>query len=134
MKPRRLVTRGIVRDGQRRFLLMRRAAGSLTWPLCWEFPGGKVDAGEDVAAALVREFREETGLAIRVGRLCDAFEWERKDDVVLYLVYEVSSDIFNVTVSDEHEEAGWFDLAALAKLNVAEPLKRLVDRLQREAA
>ena len=32
----------------------------------WEFPGGKVEAGESLQAALEREIREELGQAIRV--------------------------------------------------------------------
>ena len=36
----------------------------------WEFPGGKVHAGESPEAAAVRECLEETGLAVRVVREC----------------------------------------------------------------
>lgn len=34
---------------------------------CWEFPGGKVHAGETPEEAAVRECREETGLEVRLG-------------------------------------------------------------------
>jgi 8-oxo-dGTP diphosphatase len=51
----------IVRDG--RVLICQRSADS-KFPLKWEFPGGKVEPGEDPAEALRRELREE--LAIEV--------------------------------------------------------------------
>ena len=44
-----------------RILVTQRSGGHLAG--CWEFPGGKVEAGEDPAAAARRELREETALA-----------------------------------------------------------------------
>ena len=42
-------------------------------PLKWEFPGGKVEPGEDPAAAIVREIREELGCAIVITRALPVF-------------------------------------------------------------
>jgi 8-oxo-dGTP diphosphatase len=46
------------------FLLTSRPAGKV-YAGWWEFPGGKLEAGETVAQALVRELHEELGLALR---------------------------------------------------------------------
>lgn len=60
-----VVGAAIVRDGA--VLCAQRAAGPLAgW---WEFPGGKVEAGESAHAALRREIAEELGCSIRVGAL-----------------------------------------------------------------
>ena len=50
-----------------RLLLARRPAHKHL-PLKWEFPGGKVEAGEAPAVAIVREIREELGCDIRITR------------------------------------------------------------------
>jgi 8-oxo-dGTP pyrophosphatase MutT (NUDIX family) len=55
-----VVARAVVERGDR-VLLVRRAEWD-TLPGTWELPGGKVDAGETIAAALARELEEETGL------------------------------------------------------------------------
>ena len=52
---------GIVQDPQGRVLVSRRAVGAHQGGL-WEFPGGKVESGEPVEAALARELMEELGV------------------------------------------------------------------------
>ncbi|NPV85203.1 MAG: A/G-specific adenine glycosylase [Anaerolineae bacterium] len=54
----------IARDS--RVLIARRPENGLLGGL-WEFPGGKVEPGEELTASLVREIREELGADIRVG-------------------------------------------------------------------
>ncbi|MBT4522609.1 MAG: 8-oxo-dGTP diphosphatase MutT [Halieaceae bacterium] len=52
---------GVVSDSEGRVLIARRAAGSHQGSL-WEFPGGKIEAGEIPQGALARELLEELGI------------------------------------------------------------------------
>ena len=54
---------GVLVRGDGAFLLTSRPAGK-PYAGYWEFPGGKLEAGEDVRAALQRELREELGVQV----------------------------------------------------------------------
>jgi 8-oxo-dGTP diphosphatase len=54
---------GVLIDAQGRFLLTSRPVGKV-YAGYWEFPGGKLEAGESVEAALRRELHEELGISI----------------------------------------------------------------------
>jgi 8-oxo-dGTP diphosphatase len=64
-EPRRAVdvAVGVLIDAAGRFLLTSRPAGKV-FAGYWEFPGGKLEAGESVQAALRRELHEELGVTI----------------------------------------------------------------------
>lgn len=71
---------GVVARGDGRFLVQPRG-GDRAMAGLWELPGGKVEPGEDHAAALAREIAEETGLTVRVGErlaaLCHVYPERR---------------------------------------------------------
>ena len=63
VRPVTEVAVGVLIDSQGRFLLTTRPPGKV-YAGYWEFPGGKLEAGESVEQALRRELQEEIGVTI----------------------------------------------------------------------
>lgn len=68
---RRVAAAVVLRAG--RVLVQTRAGGP--WAGHWEFPGGGIEPGEDAAAAVVRECREELDLEVRALEALHEVEW-----------------------------------------------------------
>ena len=80
-----IVAAGVVRhDG--RILLTRRLEGAHLGGM-WEFPGGKVEAGEDPAATVVRECSEECAIDVTVEDIFDVTFHAYPGKNVLLLFY-----------------------------------------------
>jgi 8-oxo-dGTP diphosphatase len=66
---------------------MSRRRADQPMPLLWEFPGGKVEAGEAPTAALAREVREELGCEVEVGRIDEVVFHAYLEFDLIMLVY-----------------------------------------------
>jgi 8-oxo-dGTP diphosphatase len=106
-KPFGLSVRAVIYDKNGRCLLLKRSMKSRNFPGKWEFPGGKVDRGERFDDALLREVREETGLAVRIKRFIGAAESEMPHVTAIQLVMEVEPAPGLPMISPEHEADTW---------------------------
>jgi len=80
---------GILIDNAGRVLITQRAREAHQGGL-WEFPGGKVEAGEDVVVALARELQEELGVAVETSTPFMQVSHDYGDKQVLLDVYRVT--------------------------------------------
>lgn len=86
----------------------------------WEFPGGKVEAGESAPQALQREILEELGIGIEVGPSIGTFTTPLDKHLIELECYWCTSQNREVTLSS-HDEAGWFEPIELQALDWALP-------------
>lgn len=68
-------------------LLVTQRKKDASHGLLWEFPGGKVEEGEDPRGALRRELKEELDVEVEVGRLFDAVFYSYPEFPILLLAY-----------------------------------------------
>ncbi len=100
---------GAVIERSGRVLMARRPEGRRHAGL-WEFPGGKVEPGEDDATALARELLEEMAVAAVIGDLVA----EGHDERVLLACYRV--ELMGEPVALFHESLSWIPLDQLREL------------------
>ena len=98
-----------------RLLLGQRQRGKRHGGL-WEFPGGKLLAGESIEGALARELEEELGLEVEaVGQVLGRV----RDPGSPFEIAFVEVAATGTPRALEHAEVAWFDAAAIARLDLA---------------
>ncbi len=112
---------GAIAVSRGRLLLVRRGHGPAAGE--WSVPGGRVEFGELVAEAVVRELREETGLEA----VCGAFVgWvQRVSADEHFVILDHRADVMTddePVAGDDAAEAAWVDLDDVAGLNLVDGL------------
>lgn len=114
MKPIKdlLIVVGICeRDGK--ILMLQRKDDNPLWDKKWEFPGGKIEVGEEPKHAIHREVQEETGLTIlrsRFFRLHD-HDWDLEEKILrvhIHCFHCVVGEGEPIFEQDKAYQSGWF--------------------------
>jgi len=107
----------IITDEEGRFLVCRRPEGKALAGK-WEFPGGKVEHGEDCKAALKREIMEELACEIEIGRSLPPVEHHYSEYAVRLLPFMCTLSSC-VPIALEHSELQWITPSKCRKLQWA---------------
>lgn len=126
MKTIEVVAAIIIKDGK--VFATQRGYGE--WKGWWEFPGGKIEAGECPKEALVREIREELDAEIEVGELLETVEWN-------YPAFHLTMHCFVCALLsesmhlNEHEAAAWLAPETLHSVKWLPADEGLVGRIKK---
>jgi 8-oxo-dGTP diphosphatase len=108
-----------------RLLLVRRGRGAASGT--WALPGGRVEGGETLAEAVVRELREETGLEGVCGELVGVNEVFLDDLHAVVLCHRVTIlDPREPRAGDDASEAAWVPAGDVAELLLADGVAQLL--------
>ena len=113
---RRLFVVAALIERRGRILLSQRRADQ-SWGLHWEFPGGKVESGENPRDALVREAREELGCLVRVGDVVEVVFHAYPDFDLVMPVYRTTI-VRGVARAVEVAAISWVPRALLATMTM----------------
>ena len=129
MKPGILVVAAALYDDDGRVLIAERPVGKHMAGR-WEFPGGKVNAGESEAQALARELREELGVAVVASRpfmrLAHSYA-DRDVELSMWIV----EDFDGQPQSLDGQRLKWVPPAQLVDEDILEADRPFVDALSR---
>ncbi|HIA92357.1 TPA: NUDIX domain-containing protein [Candidatus Saccharibacteria bacterium] len=105
-------------------LVVKRSAGK-TRPEEWELPGGKIDAGETLEEALMRELREEVNCSVLHAQYRGSFN--SLQDHALIIVFSVTIDSADdIKLSEEHSEFAWISKDTVSDYELTSDFKTYI--------
>ncbi|MBI4196135.1 MAG: (deoxy)nucleoside triphosphate pyrophosphohydrolase [Betaproteobacteria bacterium] len=118
----------IERDG---LVLAAQRSATMSMPLKWEFPGGKVDAGESLEDCLRRELAEELGVHVKVGQRLSPTTYQYPTFAITLYPFICSIESGELTLH-EHGALMWLPPEELHGLDWAEADLPIINAYRKE--
>jgi 8-oxo-dGTP diphosphatase len=129
-----LVVAAALENSKGEYLLQKRPENRAMAGL-WEFPGGKIEAGEGPEEALVRELSEELGIGVILSNLTPScFASAPIGNQNLLLLLYICREWTGIPTAIESPELSWFTVAAMRDLPMPPADLPLLDLLEKLAA
>jgi 8-oxo-dGTP diphosphatase len=121
------VAAGILTEDGRVLICQRKRTGA--FPLQWEFPGGKVEAGEEAQTCVKRELWEELGIEAEIGPEVSAFQYTYPNGFQVSLVFFRVNSYTGEMANQAFEQIIWVEPHELPSYDFLEADRALVARL-----
>ena len=125
---------GILVRGGRVLACQRRR--NAPYPLKWEFPGGKLEKGENAARALARELKEELSITASVGKEFFRQEWIYPEgaavperDGAFRVFYHIVTSFSGEPANNAFEQIRWVLPSDLLEMDILEGNRKTVELL-----
>ncbi len=125
-KPLGVAGKAVIRKNGN-ILLLRRSLESDFEPGLWEFPGGKINFGENLIEALKREVMEEIGLPVKVGRPLTTWNFFKEPFWVTGITFCCEYAGGQITLSPEHDNFAWISPGEYKKYPLGISVKEQIE-------
>lgn len=120
------ISKSVIKKDEK-YLLLKRALHSKSYPGQWDFAGGKHDSGETPEQAVIRETKEETSYDIDPGVELKKEEYHDDNHDLLFHYFEPEIISGNLKLSFDHSDFIWVTKEDLANFELHPSVKLFFD-------
>ncbi|MFA5932607.1 MAG: NUDIX domain-containing protein [Microgenomates group bacterium] len=115
-----IVQKAVIKRGDK-YLILKRSPDAVNFPGFWDFPGGKLEKGEEPFLGVEREVLEETGLkakAVKVIAKTNIDVLNTGNPTHQFVLYESKDEGGEIILSKEHTAFRWETKEEILKLEI----------------
>ena len=109
-----IAQKALIKNGEK-YLMLLRSPNEPVGTLLWDFPGGRMEEGEDLLESLKREVKEETNFDIEPRKVVFECEMNIAEHDMKFFMYDIEKVTGDLRLSHEHSEYRWMTIDEMRK-------------------